>query len=42
MKNDWEIRRIGEGRVGWNEDREAVEGRMEYWLVEEGKEKALG
>jgi hypothetical protein len=38
MKNDWEVRRIGEGWAGWNEDVETVEGRMEYWLVEEGKE----
>jgi hypothetical protein len=33
MKNDWELRRIGEGRVGWNENREAVEGRMEEWSI---------
>jgi hypothetical protein len=40
MKNDWEVRRIGEGRVGWNEYREAVEGRMEEWSIGKlGKER---
>ncbi len=45
MENDWKVKRIGEGRVGWNEGKESrrrKNGRMKYSLVEERKDKALG